>query len=88
MHTRDDGCACVPSFPTQPGRTAVEVNVLVVKRMMEMCRFMRNLVLFIHVSTAYAHTNRCVLSLCLPDSAAVLSRHHLSSLPGSVSFLP
>lgn len=39
-------------------KTAVEVNVLVVKRMMEMCRLMRNLVLFIHVSTAYAHTNR------------------------------
>lgn len=39
-------------------KTAVEVNVLVVKRMMEMCLNMRSLISFIHVSTAYAHTTR------------------------------
>lgn len=39
-------------------KTAVEVNVLVVKRMLDVCRHLKNCLAFVHVSTAYAYTTR------------------------------
>jgi hypothetical protein len=39
-------------------RTAVEVNVLVVKRVLDICLQIRECLAFIHVSTAFAHTPR------------------------------
>ena len=39
----------------------MEVNVLAVKRMMELCLNMKNLAAVVHVSTAYTHTDRYIV---------------------------
>ena len=37
------------------------MNVLGVRRILEFCRALKQLKCMLHVSTAYAHTNRCTL---------------------------
>jgi len=46
---------------TEKIKLAVDLNVLVVRRMIEFSRKLKNLACFMHISTAYAHTNREVI---------------------------
>ena len=50
-----------PSLPTAMYRLAVDLNVIGVRRMVELGLKVKNLKCFLHISTAYAHTNRSVL---------------------------
>lgn len=43
-----------------PDRIAVELNVLAVRRVLQFVKQLKHGVAFVHTSTAYAHTNRCV----------------------------
>jgi fatty acyl-CoA reductase len=43
---------------TEKIKIAVDLNVLVVRRMLDLARKVKSLTCFMHISTAYAHTNR------------------------------
>ncbi len=50
-------CANLPAF-----RAATDMNVIGVRKMLKLAREIKNLKCFLHISTAYAHTNRFFFS--------------------------
>ena len=67
-------------------KIAVELNVVAVRRVLEFAKKIRHGVAFVHTSTAYAHTNRCVdlWWLVSPDPIAETASRKLFTLHASI----